>query len=76
MADRNVTDSAGRTWMCISDDAGSATAGAAQGKDVVVSCSTPSVKAPVTITVGWNWISMSANGLARIISQASPVPRR
>jgi hypothetical protein len=28
------------------------------------------------VTVGWKWESMSDNGLARIVSLASPVPRR
>jgi hypothetical protein len=27
------------------------------------------------VTVGWKWETMSNNGLARIISLASPVPR-
>jgi hypothetical protein len=76
MADRTVTDSAGRTWTC----AGEATAGEGtvqqQGRDVVIACVTPSVIDPVRITVGWQWESMAAPGLARLISQASPAPRR
>jgi len=46
------------------------------GKDVVLTCSTPSVAEPARVTVGWKWETMSDNGLARIISLVSPVPRR
>jgi len=46
------------------------------GKDVVLTCSTPSVGEPARVTVGWQWETMSDNGLARIISFASPVPRQ
>jgi hypothetical protein len=74
MADRTITDSAGRTWTCapapIADGAA-----ARQGQDVVLTCATPSVAEPVEVTVGWQWESMSPNGLARLISQVSPVPR-
>ena len=75
MKDRTVTDSAGRTWTCAAaSDAGSV--GAREGQDVVLSCATPSVAAPISLTVGWRWETMSENGLARLISQKSPVPRR
>ena len=76
MADRTVTDSAGRTWTCATDVAGAEGAETPQGRDVVLACVTPSVGEPVRITVGWQWESMAAPGLARLISQASPVPRR
>jgi hypothetical protein len=46
-----------------------------QGRDVVLSCATPSVDEPVSLKVGWNWESMAENGLARMVSQASPVAR-
>jgi hypothetical protein len=46
------------------------------GRDVALTCATPSVSEPVHIMVGWQWEGMSANGLARMISQASPVPRQ
>jgi len=46
------------------------------GKDVVLTCSTPSVAEPARVTVGWQWQTMSNNGLARIVSLASPVPRQ
>lgn len=74
MADRTVTDSAGRTWTCATESTGGE--GAAQGRDVVLACVTPSVAEPVHVTVGWQWESMSAPGLARLITQASPVPKR
>jgi hypothetical protein len=47
-----------------------------QGRDVALTCATPSVAAPVKLTVGWQWEAMSENGLARLLNQASPVPRR
>lgn len=73
MADRTVTDSAGRTWTCA---APASSVSARQGQDIVITCATPTVKAPVEVTVGWRWEEMSENGLARLISQKSPVPRR
>lgn len=72
MANRTVTDSAGREWTCeLASDAGSH-----EGRDVVLSCVSPAVSEPVSVTVGWQWESMATNGLARIIAQASPVPKR
>jgi hypothetical protein len=79
MAKRTVTDSAGRTWTCTSAPAaGEGLEGmdAASGQDVVLSCATDSVAAPVQLTVGWQWQTMAAPGLARLLSQASPPPRR
>jgi hypothetical protein len=46
-----------------------------QGRDVVLSCATPSVDAPVSVRVGWNWASMAENGLARMVSQLSPAAK-
>lgn len=74
MADRTVVDSAGRTWTCALVPTDGATE-LIRGRDVVLSCATPSVKAPVRVTVGWQWESMAAPGLARMISLASPAPR-
>ena len=76
MADRTVTDSAGRTWTCSTEATGADGAATSQGRDVVLACATPSVSEPVRITVGWQWESMAAPGLARLITQASPAPRR
>ena len=73
MADRTITDSAGRTWTCVSEP--NDAEGGAQGRDVVLACKTPSVDEPVRITVGWQWERMAAPGLARLITQASPTPR-
>ena len=75
MADRTVTDSAGREWTCAAAPTGAQGAVARQGRDVALTCATPSVSEPVHVTVGWQWEAMAANGLARIISLASPVPR-
>lgn len=71
MEDRTVTDTAGRTWTCVP-----VPAAAAPGRDVVLACQTPSVTAPVLVSVGWQWQKISENGLARLIAKASPVPRR
>lgn len=76
MADRTVTDSAGRTWACATEATGAEGTATSQGRDVVLACVTPSVGEPVRITVGWQWESMAAPGLARLISRSSPAPRR
>jgi hypothetical protein len=76
MTGRTVTDSAGRTWTCATETPGAEGTAAPQGRDVVLACVTPSVIDPVRITVGWQWESMAAPGLARLINQASPAPRR
>lgn len=48
----------------------------AEGKDVSILCTTASVTVPVRLTVGWQWTKMADNGLARLITAASPVPRK
>lgn len=75
MTSRTVTDSAGRTWTC-STEATPASSDSAMGRDVVLSCATASIAVPVQLTVGWQWESMAASGLARLLNQVSPVPRR
>jgi hypothetical protein len=74
MTQRVVTDAAGRTWTCTSEDTGEGAP--AQGNDIRLACETPSVEGPVQLTVGWQWERMAPNGLARMILQASPPPRR
>lgn len=71
MPSRNVTDVAGRTWACRQDDA----AAVKEGQDVSILCTTASVTVPLRLTVGWQWTTMADNGLARLITTASPVPR-
>lgn len=73
MPSRNVTDVDGRTWACRQDDADAAAL--KMGQDVSILCTTPSVTVPLRLTVGWKWMTMSENGLARLISEASPLPR-
>jgi hypothetical protein len=76
MAERIVTDAAGRKWTCSPQhNKGDDAQVAGTGRDVTLSCTTDSVDGPVAVTVGWQWESMSDNGLARLISQASPPPR-
>jgi hypothetical protein len=76
MASRTVTDSAGRTWTCATDPTAIEPSESTQGRDVVLSCATASVADPVQLTVGWQWANMAESGLARLLSQASPAPRR
>jgi hypothetical protein len=71
---RNVTDTADRVWACTQD--GIVPQTAVEGQDVGVSCTTPSVAGPVHLKVGWQWAKMSDNGLARMITLASPAPRK
>jgi hypothetical protein len=66
-SNRTVTDADGRVWTCIPGGA----SGQREGKDVVLTCTTPSVDEPVTITVGWQWERMAPKGLARLISAAA-----
>lgn len=74
MASRTVEDADGRVWACRADDP---THGkAAQGQDVSILCTTATVPVPVRLTVGWQWMKMADNGLARLISTASPMPRK
>lgn len=76
MASRIVTDSAGRTWTCTAEAPAAERNDELQGRDVVLSCVTDSVNDPVQLTVGWQWETMAAPGLARLLAQSSPVPRR
>lgn len=64
---RTVTDAEGRVWTCIPGGAGAPK----QGQDVVLTCTTPSVPEPITITVGWQWERMAPKGLARLIVAAA-----
>ena len=75
MANRTVTDVNGREWTCVPTLTAAPGSAEPMGKDVVLTCSTPSVSEPVQLTVGWQWESMSANGLARMLAAASPAPR-
>lgn len=71
MNSRNVKDAGGRSWACRQDDKEAPR----DGQDVSILCTTPTVQVPVRLTVGWQWMKMSENGLARIITNESPVPR-
>lgn len=76
MASRSVTDSVGRVWACRQDDIQHHTQQEQQGRDVSILCTTASVVVPLRLTIGWQWHTMAENGLARIISEASPPPRK
>ncbi len=73
MPSRNVTDVSGRTWACRQDKLEQSTM--RQGQDISILCTTASVYVPVRLTVGWQWTTMADNGLARLINDASPVPK-
>ena len=75
MASRSVTDSAGRVWACRQDNNEHYTRPQELGRDVSILCTTPTVTVPLRLTVGWQWRTMAENGLARIITDASPVAR-
>ena len=72
MQNRIVTDADDRTWTC-RPTTGSV---AAQGRDVVLKCTTESVPTPVRLTVGWQWEKMAAKGLARLIALVAPARSR
>jgi hypothetical protein len=77
MFSRNVIDAGGRTWACRQDDARVIDQSTIkQGQDVSILCTTASVVVPIRLTVGWKWNTMADNGLARLITDASPVPKR
>jgi hypothetical protein len=75
MTTRSVKDTAGRNWTCSTESKAAEANQSAQGRDIILSCATESVSEPVRVTVGWQWESMAAPGLARLITLASPVPR-
>ena len=75
MAGRTVTDVDGREWTCVPTLTAADGASEPIGQDIVLTCSTPSVSDPVRLTVGWQWKTMSANGLARMLVAALPVQR-
>ena len=72
MGNRTVTDADGREWTCVP----AAGAKQSQGRDVVLTCTTPTVTEPIRLTVGWNWEKMAEKGLARLIVQAEENARR
>jgi hypothetical protein len=77
MVSRNVIDSGGRSWACRQDDPSVIDRSTIkQGQDVSILCTTATVSIPIRLTVGWQWDKMADNGLARLITDASPVPKR
>jgi hypothetical protein len=75
MTQRTVKDESGRIWTCKAAGGPTKTGEAARpmGLDVRLSCSTETVAAPVSVTVGWGWEKIAENGLARMIVLAEPV---
>ena len=72
MSSRTVTDVDGRAWACEPDSEDHR--GSQLGQDVRIRCTTESLDAPVRITVGWRWMQMADDALARLIAKESPVP--
>jgi hypothetical protein len=72
VANRTVKDADGRVWTCVP----MANTIEARGRDVVLSCTTPTVAEPVAITVGWQWHKMAERGLARLIAHAAAHTQR
>ena len=72
MSSRTVKGEDGRIWECETESVDHR--GSQLGQDVSILCTTESVSAPVRITVGWRWMQMANDGLARLISVASPAP--
>ncbi len=70
---RSVTDASGRIWACRQDNLQPGIS--PEGRDVSILCTTASVTVPIRLTVGWQWGKMADNGLARMITEASPIPR-
>lgn len=75
MSSRSITDSAGRVWACRQDNNEHYTVTQEMGRDVSILCTTATVTVPLRLTVGWQWHTMAENGLARLISEASPAPK-
>lgn len=71
MSQRTVKDKQGRVWTCTTTADPKHEEGGPVGRDVKLMCSTPTVPAPITVTVGWGWEKMSENGLARLIVAAA-----
>jgi len=67
MTARKVVDEDGRTWECKPESAE-----AVPGRDVSLLCMTAGLKAPLRITVSWQWMKMAEKGLARMIAAAAP----
>jgi hypothetical protein len=63
---RTITDEDGRVWSLSPENKRTP----AMGRDVILLCTTPSVPAPVRLTVGWQWLKMAEKGLARLIAAA------
>ena len=69
METRTVTDAHGRVWSCRPETRRTP----AMGRDVVLLCTTPSIEAPIRLTVGWQWLKIAEKGLARLINAALKV---
>ena len=66
MHTRTVTDDDGRVWSLSPENRRTPAA----GRDVILLATTPSMPAPVRLTVGWQWLKMAEKGLARMIAAA------
>lgn len=69
MSTRTVTDASGRMWLCAPENEDNR--GSSLGQDVTIVCKTATVSDVVRLTVGYRWLRMADEGLARLITSAS-----
>ena len=67
MAQRIITDEAGRSWTVRNLETPRSIGVVRPGRDVTLACTTDSVPQPVKLVVGWQWERMAPRGLARLI---------
>ena len=73
MAERTITDDDGRTWTVRNlETPRSVGQVPRQGRDVTLTCTTPSIPSVIRLIVGWQWEKMAPRGLARMIAAAIP----
>ena len=73
MAERTITDEAGRTWTVRNlETPRSVGQVPRQGRDVTLTATSPSVPGVIRLIVGWQWEKMAPRGLARLIAAAIP----
>ena len=73
MAERTITDDDGRTWTVRNlETPRSVGQVPRQGRDVTLTCTTPSIPSVIRLIVGWQWEKMAPRGLARMIVGALP----
>ena len=75
MAQRIITDHAGRTWTVRNLETPRSVGVIRMGRDVTLACTSEAVPHPVKLVVGWQWEKMAPRGLARLITSALAAAR-